>query len=118
VKGQPPETRLLARERLALVWERQGESLHVAIPEVGTLSVGRDADCDVSFPDSTLSRRHALVLGRRGRAYLRHLSRTNATYVNGRFVHKEVELHAGDELWLPVAMARVVLLSEVEAEET
>ena len=78
------------------------------------ISIGRDPACDVCIADAALSRRHALVLGRGGRAWLRHLSRTNATYVNGRFVRAEVELHAGDELCLPVALLRVVPLSETE----
>lgn len=101
-------------DRLALAWEEREAHRSVPIPEVGTLVIGRDPACDVCIADAALSRRHALVLGRGGRAWLRHLSRTNATYVNGRFVRAEVELHAGDELCLPVALLRVVPFSEAE----
>ena len=102
-------------ERLALFWEEDGQARYVPIPEVGALYVGRDPECDVAIPDGALSRRHAMVLGRGGRAYLRHLSKTNGTYLNGKFVASEVELHAGDELWLPVALVRVVRLEDVES---
>lgn len=80
------------------------------VPEVGALYLGRDDDCDVAFSDATISRRHAMVMGRGGRAYLRHLSTTNPTYLNGRIVVREAELVPGDELWLPVALVRVVAL--------
>jgi pSer/pThr/pTyr-binding forkhead associated (FHA) protein len=105
-----------APRRLALTWTCDGRQRHVAIPEVGALYMGRDPDCDVVFHDGAFSRRHALVYGRGGRAFVRHLSTTNATYLNGRVVMGEAELRAGDELWLPVALVQVVALDEVAAE--
>lgn len=100
--------------RLALAWTCGAEERVVPVPEVGALYLGRDDDCDVAFSEVTISRRHAMVMGRGGRAYLRHLSTTNPTYLNGRIVVREAELAAGDELWLPVALVRVVALSEDE----
>ena len=93
---------------LALRWT-DGDGDHTrALVAGATLSLGRDPGCDVVFDDLTISRRHAEIVEMDGRAYLRHLSRTNPTYVNGRATIGTVELREGDQLWLPVVAVEVI----------
>jgi pSer/pThr/pTyr-binding forkhead associated (FHA) protein len=93
---------------LALRWTDGGGDHTRALVAGCTISLGRDPECDVVFDDLTISRRHAEVVEVDGRVYLRHLSRTNPTYVNGRATVGTVELQAGDELWLPVVAVQVI----------
>jgi serine/threonine protein kinase len=53
-------------------------------------------------PSQTVSRRHARVAHREGRAYIEDLNAFNRTKVNGEELvpHQEADLHAGDQLRL------------------
>ena len=97
---------------LAVAWTEDGETRRVPVPPDGVLVIGRDPSCDIVLDDATVSRRHAEVVSRGDECYVRPLSATNATYVNGRIVVRETRLAAGDELWLPVRLMRVVAAEE------
>ena len=96
---------------LALCWSEDGEDIILPIPQTGVISIGRDEDCDVILGDATVSRLHAEVYLRDGVAYLRHISTTNATYLNGEIMVGETPLSLGDELWFPVRLVHVTLLN-------
>jgi serine phosphatase RsbU (regulator of sigma subunit) len=68
-----------------------GEGIHIA---------GRAADCDVLLSESSISRRHAEIEFRDGRARLRDLGSHNGTQVNGNPIDDWRQLEFGDRLTL------------------
>jgi len=59
------------------------------------LVIGRDPRADVSIDDPSLSRRHALILRRGGRFYLRDLGSSNGSYLDGVLHNAERPLPDG-----------------------
>ena len=64
----------------------------------GENMVGRGEDLAVRIIDSQMSRHHALITIRDGKAFLRDLGSTNHCFVNGKRIRKETELKPGCEL--------------------
>lgn len=62
------------------------------------LLVGRGAECALSFSDGCVSRRHARFLRLGPDVFVRDLSSTNGTYVNGRRVVESHRLEDGDQI--------------------
>jgi pSer/pThr/pTyr-binding forkhead associated (FHA) protein len=98
---------LLHRVRMAAaaVW-RLAPGRYLAIPDgdevvvlpLGRLTrIGRRTGADIVLDDSTVSRRHALVLEREGGPVIADDRSLNGVYVNGRRV-REAALHHGDEV--------------------
>jgi pSer/pThr/pTyr-binding forkhead associated (FHA) protein len=98
---------LLHRVRMAAaaVW-RLAPGRYFAIPDgddvvvlpLGRLTrIGRRATADIVLDDTTVSRRHALVLEREGAPVIADDRSLNGVYVNGRRV-REAALHHGDEV--------------------
>jgi serine/threonine protein kinase len=94
--------------RLGTLRATTGQEFALTAPE---LIVGRsdqvrghmpDIDLLPLDPSQTVSRRHARLAHREGRAYLEDLSAFNRTKVNGEELtpHQEVELRSGDHLRL------------------
>jgi serine/threonine-protein kinase len=94
--------------RLGTLRATTGQEFALTAPE---LIVGRsdpvrghmpDIDLLPLDPSQTVSRRHARLAHRDGRAYLEDLNAFNRTKVNGEELtpHQEVELHSGDHLRL------------------
>src|ERR671911_1094277 len=105
------------RAAAAAVW-RLAPGRYLAIPDgddvvvlpLGRLTrIGRRATSDIVLDDSTVSRRHALVLDRGGAPVIADDRSLNGVYVNGRRV-REAQLHHGDEVQLG---ARVMRFLEV-----
>ena len=71
---------------------------HIAPVAPNRAVVGRSADADVTLDDDTVSRRHAMLLGRAGTVFLTDLGSSNGTYLNGTPVADAVEVIAGDVL--------------------
>ncbi len=69
----------------------------VVLPLGGLTRIGRRAAADVVLDDTTVSRRHALVLDRDGTAVIADDRSRNGVYVNGRRV-SEAPLQHGDEV--------------------
>ena len=59
-------------------------------------SIGRDDKVDVTIDELSASRRHALIVNRRGRFFLLDLGTTNGTYCNGLLHGDERRLSDGD----------------------
>ena len=75
----------------------------VYLPENGeTMSLGRDARNSWVFDEGDVSRRHAEVVERGGKHYLRDVGSSNGTFLNGQRleVGKWVEFRPGDDLRL------------------
>jgi pSer/pThr/pTyr-binding forkhead associated (FHA) protein len=69
----------------------------VVLPLGGLTRIGRRVTADIVIDDTTVSRRHALVLERGGAPVIADDRSLNGVYVNGRRV-REARLHHGDEV--------------------
>jgi FHA domain-containing protein len=69
-----------------------------ALP-TGITTVGRHSDCDISIPDTTISRRHAAFHHLGDAIHVIDLGSFNGTYVNRRIVD-QAALADGDEIWI------------------
>jgi serine/threonine-protein kinase len=98
----------VAVARLGALRAATGQEFALTAPD---LIIGRsdpvrghtpDIDLVSLDPSQTVSRRHARLAHRDGRAYLEDLNAFNRTKVNGEELtpHQEVELHSGDHLKL------------------
>jgi serine/threonine protein kinase len=94
--------------RLGTLRATSGQEFALTAPD---LIVGRsdpvrghtpDIDLLALDPSQTVSRRHARIAHREGRAYIEDLNAFNRTKVNGEELtpHQEVELHSGDHVRL------------------
>jgi hypothetical protein len=70
----------------------------LALPAHRCAVIGRSRDCDCVLGDATVSRRHARIDHSDGRWSLADLGSLNGTWLNGRRVVDEVEVHPGDEV--------------------
>jgi pSer/pThr/pTyr-binding forkhead associated (FHA) protein len=106
---------LLHRVRAAAVavW-RLAPGRYLAIPDgdevvvlpLGRLTrIGRRVTADIVLDDSSVSRRHALVLERGGAPMIADDRSLNGVYVNGRRV-REAQLHHGDEVQIGARLMR------------
>src|SRR5215216_1889764 len=93
------------RAAAAAIW-RLAPGRYLAVPDGGEVVVlplgpltriGRRATADIVIDDSTVSRRHALVLERGGAPVIADDRSLNGVFVNGRRV-REARLHHGDEV--------------------
>jgi EmrB/QacA subfamily drug resistance transporter len=64
----------------------------------GSATIGREPECDLQVLDSEVSRRHAKVTIRDGKATLDDLNSANGTYLNGERLLGKQELKAGDRI--------------------
>ncbi|MCS6975975.1 MAG: FHA domain-containing protein [Gemmatales bacterium] len=78
--------------------------------------IGRDPECHLRPSSPLVSKRHAAVLIRDNKAFVRDFGSTNGTFVNKQPVKGEVELKDGDELTVGPLSFRVKL--SVTAQET
>ncbi len=64
----------------------------------GEYSIGRSRDCDIPVSDDLVSRKHALLLVRNGRASIRDMGSRNGTFLNGNRISMERELTHLDQI--------------------
>lgn len=62
------------------------------------ITIGRDASCDISLADSSVSRRHAQVVRQASGVYVHDLDSQNGTLVNGDRLIAPAPLRPGDVL--------------------
>jgi len=65
---------------------------------VGTLTLGRNTDCDISIASDEISRHHAKLQVVPDGVMIEDLGSANGTFVNNQRVHGATLLKAGDEL--------------------
>lgn len=75
------------------------------------MTIGRSSECDIEIRDSSVSRRHVNLAWNGGRLFVRHLSRTNPTLVNGVPVPdgEPVEVLSTDKLQVGEACFEILL---------
>ena len=87
-----------ARESAMIILQRGGESGLTWPLEHRTLSIGRDAGCDIVLDDRQISRLHARVVWRGDHYEIEDLASKNGTHLNGREVITPQPLRDGDEI--------------------
>ena len=85
-----------------------GSERRFGIQRGDELTVGTAAHCNVRLQAPDVSRRHALVLYRKGRLMVLDLGSKNGTFVNGRRVDAEEEIAPGDTLRFSSVTAQVL----------
>ena len=75
-----------------------GPGAGTAIPVTGSATIGREPECDLQVLDSEVSRLHAKVTIRDGRAWIDDLHTVNGTYVNGERILEPYTLAPGDRI--------------------
>jgi S1-C subfamily serine protease len=74
------------------------------------VTIGRHPSCDLCLDptqDLDVSARHAQISVRGGRYFVRDSNSTNGTFLHGRRIEGEEELHDGDVIWLGAEGPRV-----------
>ncbi|MEP6485310.1 MAG: FHA domain-containing protein [Rudaea sp.] len=67
---------------------------------IGSMTIGRNSDCDISIPTDEISRQHAKLQVVPGGVMVEDLGSANGTFVNNQRVHGSVLMKANDELRL------------------
>lgn len=86
------------REAAMLILQRGGEPGLTWTLERQSLTIGRNADCDIVLDDRQVSRAHARIVWRGDHYELEDLGSKNGTHLNGRDVVGALPLHDGDEI--------------------
>lgn len=81
----------------------------------GDTVIGRDVGCDIPVDLDNISRRHAKVTRRDGKAFVSDLGSTNGTFVNDREVKKEEELRSGDLVKIGGSIFKFLYGGDVES---
>src|SRR5216684_3307037 len=60
--------------------------------------LGRNPDCQVVIPITSVSREHAAIVRRQGRFYIEDLQSRNGTFVNNEQITQQTLLHHNDRI--------------------
>lgn len=92
----------------AFLYVERGPGVGQLVPvKQGTLVMGRSSSSDLRLQHPSISRRHAQLIRRADRFFLKDLSSQNGTFLNRNRVTTEVELKAGDEVSMGNALLRL-----------
>ena len=76
-------------------------------------SIGRQSDSSLHLPVGCISKAHAeIFMSEDGRMMLRELGSTNGTFVNGKQLTGEIEIHANDLIHFAAIVFRVGVIQE------
>lgn len=98
------------RPRLVVV---VGNDVGQAYPIGDGVVLGR-GEVDIRLLSDDVSRRHAELLRRDGRTYVRDLGSMNGTLVNGAAIEGEREVHEGDKIQVGTTILRYALFDDVD----
>lgn len=79
---------------------------------LNSITIGRDADCDIVIADRQVSRYHARFTNKKGSVSLEDLASKNGTFCNGKQVGKEILLKDGDLIQVALIQHFVFLSSD------
>jgi hypothetical protein len=97
-----PEEALARRARIWLIAQDGEHVAHTSELRDQVTVIGRQPDCAISLPSSTVSRRHAQIRQEGSRFFLSDLSSTNGTLLNREPVIGEELLHDRDEIGIGI----------------
>lgn len=100
---------------MRLIYERGGEKIAFPIDD-GETYIGRKEDCDIYFPDGSLSKRHARLVRHGAGLVLHDAGSRNGTLHNGKLVQGPIHLRNGDVIQCGKLEFRVEGLSGGDAE--
>jgi pSer/pThr/pTyr-binding forkhead associated (FHA) protein len=104
--------------KLSLVVATSGKGAGQVIPiQVFPFVIGRDAQCQLRPASPLISKRHCALSVGGGRAYVTDFKSTNGTFVNGRQITGQVELHHADELKLGPLVFKVLVEMPLAANQ-
>ncbi|MFB3882681.1 MAG: FHA domain-containing protein [Armatimonadota bacterium] len=90
-----------AVSRRASIWLLDPSGEHIARAtelREDVATIGRNPDCEIALPSSTVSRRHAQIRREGSHFFLQDLNSTNGTLLNREPVIGEELLHDRDEI--------------------
>lgn len=109
--SSPPPVHQNAEDQLRLhvqIGEREGRVVSVSRPR---FVIGRERGCNLRLGSARVSKQHAVIERRQGRAYLVDLGSTNGTMVRGRLIRGgEIQLGDGDRIQIGPVAATVSLV--------
>jgi pilus assembly protein CpaF len=79
--------------------ERSGQPKLFTFPK-DDITIGRAQGNDIILPRNNISKRHTRIFRKGGKLVVRDLDSTNGTFLNGRRIHDDEMLHAGDRIFL------------------
>jgi len=91
-----------------------GDENVAVLPDGGCAFVGRSSDCEISFPDPNMSRKHLKISNLGGCLIAEDLDSTNGTYVEGAVISGQKEIQGGEVI--QAGDVKIALLGE-EAED-
>ncbi|MCE5208221.1 MAG: FHA domain-containing protein [Chloroflexi bacterium] len=77
-----------------------------------SITIGRDADCDIVIADRQISRYHARFTNNKGAVILEDLASKNGTFCNGKQVDGQILLKDGDLIQIAMIQHFVFLSSD------
>ncbi|MFI6363754.1 BTAD domain-containing putative transcriptional regulator [Nocardia sp. NPDC050630] len=95
VSSSPGATKRDLPDLLRQAWLRVGDGEAIAIPATG-LRIGREWDNDIVLDDARVSRKHARIVPRDNRIFIRDRDSANGVYVNGVPIGADTALADGD----------------------
>lgn len=92
----------------AFLYVERGPGSGQLIPvRQGPMVIGRASVSDLRLAHASVSRRHAQLIRKGERYYVKDLGSQNGSYVNGSRIGAEVEVHLGDELTIGHALLKL-----------
>ncbi len=101
LESPPPPPKKSKRQRgepRILTITQGAQSGESAAVELGTIMIGRGADCQIILDDDYVSTRHARVIAGPNGIYAEDLGSTNGTYVNGQRITAPTTIGLADTL--------------------
>lgn len=77
-------------------------------------SIGRSKSCDITLPDNTISRDHAVLMRRERGWFIADTNSKGGTFVNGKKVEKEAMVQPGDIISMGNAHLSLKRVNDVE----
>jgi hypothetical protein len=77
-----------------------------------SVTVGREANCDIVIPDRRVSRRHARLTNNLDGVFLEDLRSKNGTHYNGRTIKEPILLNDGDIIQIALAQQFIYISAD------
>ncbi len=89
-----------------------GQGRHYKLSSSRTLTIGRGDNADIQILDKGLSRYHANLFYRNGKAHIEDSNSTNGTFINKKRFVESRELKHGDKIFLGTSTLIILIIKE------